>query len=175
MTTYGRAFRLLAVLATALASLCLFSTVASAHAYDNYMKERFHIRRRARRELGVPYSYGGTSPSGFDCSGFTRWTYLDNGADLPHSSEQQFDLAKKRGYVRIWKRSKLAVGDLVFMKTTGARVGHTGIYIGGGRFISATSSEGVRVRSVYDPYYWGPRWVGATRLPVTMRFARRNS
>ena len=82
----------------------------------------------------------------------------------------QFNLASRDGYKRIWNRSKLEVGDLVFHKTTSARVGHVGIFIGDGRFISSTSSDGVRVRSLYDPYYWGPRWVGATRLPATMRF-----
>lgn len=82
----------------------------------------------------------------------------------------QFNLGTQGNNKRIWKRSKLEVGDLVFHKTTSARVGHVGIYIGNGRFISSTSSGGVRVRSIYDPYYWGPRWVGATRLTTTMRF-----
>lgn len=82
----------------------------------------------------------------------------------------QFNLGTQGNNKRIWKRSKLEVGDLVFHKTTSARVGHVGIYIGNGKFISSTSSGGVRVRSIYDPYYWGPRWVGATRLPSTMRY-----
>ena len=81
----------------------------------------------------------------------------------------QFNLGTRAGYERIWKRSNLQPGDLVFHKTTSARVGHVGIYIGNNKFISSTSSDGVQVRSIYDPYYWGPRWVGATRLPSTMR------
>ena len=115
-------------------------------------------------QVGARYRHGGESPRGFDCSGLTRWTYKDHGADLPHSSEEQFRLAKKDGYERIWKRKDLIVGDLVFHKTGSDRVGHAGIYVGKGRFISTTSSEGVRVRSLYDPYYWGKRWVGATRV-----------
>jgi cell wall-associated NlpC family hydrolase len=117
-------------------------------------------------QVGARYKYGGESPRGFDCSGLTRWTYKDHGADLPHSSEEQFRLAKKKGYERIWKRKDLEVGDLVFHKTGSDRIGHAGIYVGKGRFISTTSSEGVRVRSLYDEYYWGKRWVGATRVPV---------
>jgi peptidoglycan endopeptidase LytE len=126
------------------------------------------LKERARSVIGTPYSYGGTSRSGFDCSGFTRWTFLKHGADLPHSAQAQFDLASRKGVARIWKRSHLKVGDLVFHHTTSAQVGHAGMYIGHGKFISATSSGGVQVRSLWDPYYWGPRWVGATRLKITM-------
>lgn len=139
---------------------------ASAHTFGNLTRERRHIKRRAKRELGVHYSSGGSSPSGFDCSGFTRWTFLTHGADLPHSAAYQFDLGSRRGYKRIWNRSHLKKGDLVFFHTTSARVGHVGVFIGHHRFISATSSSGIHIDSVYDPYYWGPRWVGGTRLPV---------
>ncbi|MDQ3940132.1 MAG: C40 family peptidase [Actinomycetota bacterium] len=139
----------------------------AAHQPEEADRARQHIEERARSQVGAPYSYGGTSPSGFDCSGFTRWVYLDHGANLPHSSSAQFELAGNDGYRRIWDRGDLHVGDLVFHDTGSGRVGHAGIYIGGGRFISATSSEGVQVRSLYDSY-WGPRWVGATRVPATM-------
>jgi cell wall-associated NlpC family hydrolase len=143
---------------------------ADAHEASDYRTERDHVRTRARRQLGTPYRSGGSSPSGFDCSGFTRWVFRSHGANLPHSAAAQFELAKRKGYERIWNRRALEVGDLVFHRTTSARVGHAGIYIGRGRFISATSSRGVKVDSLYDRYYWGARWVGATRLPATMRF-----
>jgi cell wall-associated NlpC family hydrolase len=168
-TVRSRSTKRVAVIAAALAATsALMGGTASAHHLKDHEAERRHIKDRARSVVGSPYSYGGTSPRGFDCSGFTRWTYLDHGANLPHSSMDQFNLGKARGYRRIWNRSQLQKGDLVFHKTTSARVGHVGIYIGKGKFISATSSEGVRVRSLYDPYYWGPRWVGATRLPATI-------
>jgi peptidoglycan DL-endopeptidase CwlO len=142
------------------------SGTASAHHLSNHVKERRHIEDRARSATGSPYSYGGTSPRGFDCSGFTRWTFKDHGASLPHSSMDQFNMGKRRGYKRVWKRSRLHPGDLVFFKTTSARVGHAGIYIGGGKFISSTSSRGVKVDSMRDSY-WGPRYVGGTRVPAT--------
>ncbi|MGI8775018.1 MAG: C40 family peptidase [Actinomycetota bacterium] len=157
-----------------IASLAVLSTIlagpVSAHTPNNYQKARDHLRARARNVTGTPYRYGGSSPSGFDCSGFTRWTFDGHGARLPRTSMEQFKLATRAGHKRVWKRSKLQVGDLVFHKTTSARVGHVGIFIGNGKFISSTSSDGVRVRSIWDRYYWGPRWVGATRVPATIRY-----
>ncbi|HEU4480884.1 MAG TPA: NlpC/P60 family protein, partial [Actinomycetota bacterium] len=93
-----------------------------------------------------------------------------HGAGLPRSSAEQFEMANAPNHRRIWKRRNLERGDLVFFKTTSARVGHVGIYLGKGKFISSTSSSGVRIDSVYDRYYWGRRWVGATRLPATNRY-----
>ena len=160
--------KVLAMATAAVAGSVMLAGPANAHHLDDAYKQRSHIENRVRGQVGTPYSYGGSSPSGFDCSGLTRWTFADHGANLPHSSLDQFYMGEKDGYKRIWKRGKVKVGDLVFHKTTSARVGHVGLYIGNGKFISATSSEGVKVRSLYDPYYWGPRWVGATRVPATM-------
>jgi cell wall-associated NlpC family hydrolase len=159
------------LLSAAVAVVALVGTTtapADAHSFEGASRERRHVKRRARSQLGTDYTYGGSSPSsGFDCSGFTRWTFLNHGATLPHSSMEQFRLAGENGNVRIRRRGRLRVGDLIFHKTTSARVGHAGIYVGRGKFISSTSSGGVRRRSIWDPYYWGPRWVGATRLRVT--------
>ncbi len=141
-------------------------STATAHTQSQDGEQKQHLEERARSQIGAPYSYGGGSPSGFDCSGFTRWVFSGHGPDLPHSSDQQFEMASRDGYKRIWDRSDLEVGDLVFHDTGSGRVGHAGMYVGGGRFISSTSSDGVQVRSLYDSY-WGPRWVGATRTPVT--------
>lgn len=164
--------RLLRSGAIAVAVLTAFSMLlagqAEAHTRKDNWEERKHVRRRAKSMTGSPYRYGGSSPNGFDCSGFTRWTWYTHGANLPRSSSEQFRLAKRKGHKRIWKRGRLKVGDLVFHKTTSARVGHAGIYIGRGRFVSSTSSSGVRVRSLYDSY-WGPRWVGATRVPAVIK------
>lgn len=141
---------------------------ARAHEASPAERHRDHIAERARSVVGSPYSYGGGSPGGFDCSGLTRWVFAGHGADLPHSSAAQYELGDRPGYRRIHNRDALEKGDLVFHKTTSAHVGHVGIYVGGGNFVSATSSEGVQVRSLYDPYYWGERWVGGVRLPTTM-------
>ena len=165
----------MAAIIAVLAALGAGAAPAYADTHDAISKQRRHIKDRAHSQVGSRYSYGGSSPGAFDCSGLTRWTFDDHGANLPHSSMEQFELGKRDGYRRIWKRRNLRRGDLVFHKTTSARVGHVGVYIGNGKFISATSSEGVRVRSLYDPYYWGPRWVGATRVPALISERSRTS
>jgi cell wall-associated NlpC family hydrolase len=87
--------------------------------------------RYAQRLIGVPYSWGGSSPrSGFDCSGFVRYVYNRIGISLPHSSYADFNLGRQ---VSRWA---LKPGDLVFFDG----VGHVGMYIGNGRFIHAPHS-----------------------------------
>ena len=164
----GRGLKTALITAVATALVILGAGPTVAHE-PTWRQDRRTVKDRAMSQVGAPYRSGGESPRGFDCSGLTRWTFKAVDTMLPHSSEEQFELAKKDGYKRIWKRSDLEVGDLVFHKTTSARVGHAGMYIGHGRFISTTTSEGVRVRSLYDRYYWGKRWVGGVRVPATER------
>ncbi|MDD3157511.1 NlpC/P60 family protein [Anaeromusa sp.] len=104
---------------------------------------------------GVPYVFGGTTPYGFDCSGFTRYVFANAGIFLPRMADEQYDA----GY----SVSNPQPGDLVFFTTYTSGVSHVGIYIGDDRFISATSSRGVRVDSLYDGY-WGARYLGAKRV-----------
>ncbi len=108
----------------------------------------------ARRFLGVPYRYGGSSPrSGFDCSGFVRFVYERLGIDLPHSSYAQFDLGRRV------PRGALRPGDLVFFDG----VGHVGIYIGGNRFIHAPHT-GTRVSIDSLAGWYSSRYDGARRV-----------
>ncbi len=111
--------------------------------------------RYARRMLGVPYRYGGDSPSGgFDCSGFVRYVYAHLGFRLPHSSYADFGLGRRV------ERSALRPGDLVFFDG----VGHVGMYVGGGRFIHAPhTGTHVQVTSLNDPWYRAT-YDGARRL-----------
>ena len=119
------------------------------------------IERVARSQIGAPYSWAGMSPAGFDCSGFTLWVFSHVGITLPHSSSAQYSLGGTKGFRRISKQSELKVGDLVFHGSESG-IQHVGIYVGNGQFISATSSEGIQVRSLSDSY-WGPIWVGGVR------------
>jgi cell wall-associated NlpC family hydrolase len=164
------------VAAIAIGATILSGWVDSAFAAPNkqVLRARRVIENRARRQLGSPYVYGGTSPGGFDCSGFTRWVFLPK-AKLPHNSGSQFALARSGRHRRVWKKQNLAPGDLVFFDTTSGLVGHVGIYIGRGRFIHSSSSRGVRIDSVHDPYYYAPRFVGAVRVPALRTTPRRRS
>ena len=121
------------------------------------------IERIALTQIGAPYSYGGMTPAGFDCSGLTSWVYSHVGITLPHSSDSQYSLGGTNGYTTISAISELEVGDLVFHGDSGD-IQHVGIYVGNDEFISTTSSAGVQVRSLFDSY-WGPLWVGAVRPP----------
>ena len=85
----------------------------------------------ALRYLGVPYVWGGASPSGFDCSGFVMYVYAQLGISLPHYTVAQWNATQPI--------SSPAPGDLVFFDG----LGHVGIYIGGGRFVDAPHSGSV--------------------------------
>jgi len=104
---------------------------------------------------GVPYVYGGTSRSGFDCSGFTQYVYKGSGISLPRTSSTQYNVGTSV------KRAELQQGDLVFFATYNSGPSHVGIYIGGDSFIHASNS-GVRTSSLNESYYAG-RYLGARR------------
>ena len=111
----------------------------------------------AYQYLGVPYVFGGNTPDGFDCSGFTKYVFSHNGINLPRMADEQYMLGDKVS------RSELIPGDLVFFTTYEPGVSHTGIYVGDDNFISATSSGGIRVDSL-NSGYWGSRYIGAKRV-----------
>ena len=107
----------------------------------------------AMQYLGVPYVWGGASPSGFDCSGFTMYVYSKVGVSLPHSSYAQY------GYGSPVPRSDLQPGDLVFFDG----LGHVGLYIGGGQFIHAPhTGDVVKISSISG--WYASTYVGARRL-----------
>ena len=95
--------------------------------------------RIAAHELGVPYRYGGSSPSGFDCSGLVAYVYGKLGIPLPHNAAAQY------GYGRAVDRAHLKPGDLLFFHG----LGHVGLYIGHGRMIHAPrTGENVEIQSL---------------------------
>ena len=115
---------------------------------------------RAETFKGVRYSWGSASRSGTDCSGFTTQVFRGEGVTLPRTSREQSTVGNKIS------RDKLAKGDLVFFHTgRGSRVTHVGIYMGGGKFIHASSGGGkVQVNNLSDGYY-SNRFVTGRRIP----------
>jgi peptidoglycan DL-endopeptidase CwlO len=108
----------------------------------------------AMQYLGTPYVWGGSSPGGFDCSGFVMYVYSQVGVSLPHNAAAQFSSG-----VPI-SSDQLEPGDLVFFDG----LGHVGLYIGGGQFVHAPhTGDVVKVSSLSDSWY-ASTYVGARRI-----------
>ncbi len=110
----------------------------------------------AQKYLGTPYRYGGNSPAGFDCSGFTSYVYKKSGYRLPRATTGQYG---KLNPVRAPK-----VGDLVFFRTSGKRISHVGIYVGDYQFIHAPSSGKTVSYADIRNSYWKPRYAGSRTI-----------
>jgi len=107
----------------------------------------------AMQYLGVPYRWGGASPSGFDCSGLVMYVFAQVGVSLPHSSYAQYGMGSPVS------RDQLQPGDLVFFDG----LGHVGIYVGGGSFIHAPhTGDVVRISSMTG--WYASTYVGARRI-----------
>ena len=104
---------------------------------------------------GIPYVFGGTSRSGFDCSGYTQYVFRGSGISLPRTAAEQFRVGSSVS------RAQLQSGDLVFFTTYASGASHVGIYIGGGSFVSA-SNNGVSISSL-DSGYYATRYLGGRR------------
>jgi cell wall-associated NlpC family hydrolase len=150
--------KLLAVMATifTLGFALLFSPLtdkASAATVSSGQK----VVDYANGLKGKPYKWGGTTPKGFDASGFTQYAFKNSvKMTLPRTTKDQYKMGAAV------PQKSLQMGDLVFYKTSGKTVSFVGIYVGKGQFIGATSS-GVKVNSM-SLKYWKDRYVGAKRV-----------
>jgi cell wall-associated NlpC family hydrolase len=112
----------------------------------------------AREMIGTPYRYGGTDPSGFDCSGLVQYSFSKAGINLPRTSRDIFRSSQ------LVSPSERQPGDLVFFAISKGKVSHVGIYTGGDQFIhSPSSGKGVSYSSLNNPY-WKTRLVGVGRI-----------
>jgi cell wall-associated NlpC family hydrolase len=117
----------------------------------------------ALRYIGVPYVWGGSSPSGFDCSGLTHYAYAQLGIDLPRTSSQQYHAG---AFIEAARLDLLQPGDLVFFGYDGDpdRVHHVGMYVGSGNFVHAPATgDRVKVSSLTDRIASRQDYVGAVR------------
>ncbi len=111
----------------------------------------------AQTFLGVPYVWGGTSPSGFDCSGLVQYVYAKQGVKLPRVAEDQAKVGTPIA------PEQLQPGDAVFFADRTGYIHHEGMYVGGGYFIHAPrTGDVVKISSLYEPYY-ATQYAGARR------------
>lgn len=117
------------------------------------------IIAEARRHVGkTPYVFGGATPAGFDCSGFTQWVYKAGGKSIPRSSGAQAN------YGQTISRANLQPGDIViFLNAEKTAVGHTGLYIGGGRMIHSPIPGMTVIEESINSNYFASRFVSGRR------------
>lgn len=132
------------------------SFAASFAAAQRVIALEVHVTRTALRYVGVPYVWGGESFGGVDCSGFVQAVFRRNGIELPRTADAQFEVGRRI------VQAGLQPGDLVFFQTYSEGASHVGIYLGAGRFVHASASDGVRVDSLSEDYY-SSRYLGARR------------
>ncbi|WP_051189015.1 NlpC/P60 family protein [Halalkalibacillus halophilus] len=110
------------------------------------------ITHTARSYIGSPYQWGGTSPSGFDCSGFLQYVYASHGKSMPRTVSDMWNATSPM--------AQPSIGHLVFFETYKPGPSHAGIYIGDGNFIHAGSSNGVVISNLSESY-WQSKFIGA--------------
>ena len=128
---------------------------------NTYNVRAGEIISTAQEYLGVPHCIGGTTHRCMDCSGLLVTVFGRHNISLPHNSEEQARYGKI-----IANKNKLIKGDMVFFiksYRTNRFITHSGIYVGGNKFIHTSSSKGVTITSLRDPW-WNDKFIFGTRI-----------
>jgi cell wall-associated NlpC family hydrolase len=124
------------------------ATSSPSRSDEGRRSKTISIISTAKKYLKVPYVFGGTSASGFDCSGYTSFVYSQNGISLPRTSQDQAQAGTKI------EKANVQIGDLlIFSNTYKSGPSHAGIYLGNNQFIHASSTGKGVIISELDNYY----------------------
>ncbi len=129
--------------------------IASGEPSDTNKSYTNALIENAQALAGRPYRFGGTTPSGFDCSGYTQYVFATVGIRIPRTADAQFAAGRKVA-------GDPLPGDLVFFQTYDYGASHVALYLGGGHFINAIGSD-VHEADFNSPYFRG-RYIGARRF-----------
>jgi lipoprotein Spr len=138
-----------------------FLDLGSEKVLDTHNTSADEIISTAQRYLGVPHCMGGTTMKCMDCSGLLVRVFASYGVRLPHNSEEQARYGKI-----ITGMGQLKKGDLVFFITsyeTNNFITHSGIYVGNNSFIHTSTTKGVTITSLNDPW-WNEKFIFGTRV-----------
>jgi cell wall-associated NlpC family hydrolase len=134
---------------------CASAPVKRVTGYTPVIGEK--AAHTAATMIGRPYKFKGDSPSGFDCSGLVRYSYLTAGLNVPHGTKQLKSATRSVD-------TGMQKGDLIFFNEKGGRYSHVGIYVGGDSFVHAPSTgKNVRKNSLLEPY-WKKHFIEARRF-----------
>jgi cell wall-associated NlpC family hydrolase len=136
------------LLFTVLTISCATKKQVTHNQKPSHAENKNTLKSEIESWMNVPYKYGGNDKQGVDCSGFVKAIYLSvYKINLPRTTKELFNKSSPI------KKENLQEGDLVFFKITGNDVSHVGIYLKENQFVHASSSKGVVVNLLNNPYY----------------------
>ena len=132
------------------------------NCWSGYGREWFPIKilQLAQKYIGVPYVWGGSTPDGFDCSGYVQYVFREAGIEIPRTADEQF----MYGYPV--DQDRLLPGDLVFFETYEPGPSHIGIYFNATYFLHADSASGMITFDTLERAYREETYLGARRLVI---------
>ncbi len=136
--------------------------VETNNSSNSLKRQQKAILKEANKHLGTPYKYGGITPKGFDCSGFTQYVMAKNGINIPRTSKAQAVSHKKV------KQKDARIGDLVFFGSSKSNISHVGIVskVEGDKLymIHASTSKGIMITEITTNVYWSKKVQFITRV-----------